>query len=80
MTPLAWVFYFTNICCNITVAVLAIIACFYASSINDDEPKIDLFNVLFQIKDDWATQPFVRIESFDESCPADWEPVFQSQW
>ena len=80
VSQLAWAFYFTNICCNITVAIIAIVACIFASYIKDDEAKVDLFSVLFQINEDWAVQPFVKIDSFDGPCPAGWDPVFERQW
>ena len=36
--------------------------------------------MISQIEIDWQQKPFVQIESFEDGCPEDWEPVFERVW
>ena len=71
-----------SVICSSIIAVLAIISLGLAVTISIPEElgKFDRKNVISQIKEDWETKPFVKIESFDGACPDGWDPVFERVW
>ena len=69
-------------CVTLTNVSLCGLAILFAYSINPPEElgRIDRRNVISQVIVDWQTRPFVQIESFEDGCPTDWEPVFEKIW
>ena len=67
---------------TVTIIILGVMSGLLAFTIKPHEEfgRIDRRNVISQIQTDWRQIPFVSIDSYEDGCPEDMDPVFERVW
>ena len=46
----------------------------------EHKDEVNRMQEISEIQQEWTAKPFVKIDSFEGSCPEGWEPVFERVW